>query len=503
MLGEPVLPGGWGEPPQFDQDVRSLRIDFHGSGVVDAAELVMRLRAAAAGSARRLASFDLGFAAWWALAHPGTPLPQVRNRAGADVRAQMVDTLNDLLVDAGLRFGAGPLTVRMGVRLADAIRSHHLRSATLRHCAPLAALIEQVRRDASPYVAATLAGLLSWDLAQLHPAQAPLMIGFADALEYIQSADRSQERLFNRIVSLTPQVLWVITSRNSLDCGSGDLIGTFPAAGPRTWPELEPDAPGEPCQHIVSNLPDVEVLQYLRAASGSGGNPELGAEVIDRIRRGAHGLPLYLNLSVTLARETGKTVGGALDPDTFGGSLPQLVTRVFADLPAAERDAARAASLLPRFDPSLVAQGAGVLLGDAQRFCRKSLVTQDDHSLFQYRLHDAVRSAIADEPVTRPGAWAPADRAACAGRLVEALRSRHDDLPGIDHRREILELVAGLCAAHDLRPLWLRKAMTNLPSLALTAARLPPQDDSTWIGQLSRLLPGVAGPESTGSASTI
>jgi hypothetical protein len=485
VLGEPILPGKWREPPQFDQDVRSLRIDFHGSGVVGAADLVMRLRAAAAGSARRLAAFDLGFAAWWALAHPGKPLPQVRNPAGADVRAQMTDTLNDILADAGLRFGAGPLTVRMGVRLADAIRSRHLRSATLRQCAPLASLIEHVRQGASPYVAATLAGLLSWDLEQLPPAQAPLMIAFADALEYIQGADRAQERLFNRIVSLTPQVLWVMTSRNSLDWDSGDLIGTFPAAGPRIWPELGPDAPGEPRQHIVSDLPDAEVLQYLRDASGNGGNPELGAEVIDRIRRGAHGLPLYLSLSVTLARESGKTVGGALDPDTFGGSLPQLATRVFADLPDAERDVARAASLLPRFDPSLVAQAGGVLLGDAQRFSRKSLVTRDDHPLFPFRLHDAVRSAIADEPVTSPGAWAPADRAACADRLVEALHSRHDDLSGVDHRREVLELVAGLCAAYDLRPPWLRRALTDLPSLALTAARLPPPDDSTWIGQLS------------------
>lgn len=132
------------------------------------------------------------------------------------------------------------------------------------------------------------------------------------------------------ICRLTPQVLWVVTSRNSIDWDSSDLIGIFPAAGPRTWPELGPDLPSEPCQHVVSDLPDAEVLQYLRDASGRGGNPELGAEVIDRIRRGAHGLPLYLHLSVTLARESGKTADGALDPDTFGGSLPQLVTRMFA-----------------------------------------------------------------------------------------------------------------------------------------------------------------------------
>jgi tetratricopeptide (TPR) repeat protein len=485
LLGEPILPAEWGDPLRFDQDVRTVRIDFHGSGVVDAADLVLRLRAAASGSARRFAAFDLGFAAWWAHAHPGTPLPQVRSSAGADVRGQMTDTLNDILSDAGLRFGAGPLTVRMGIRLGDAIRSHRLRGVTLRQCAPLAAVIEQAREDASPYVAATLAGLLSWDLRQLHPAQTPLIVAFADAAEYIQAADRSQERLFNRVVYLTPQILWVITSRNRRDWYSTELIGTFPSAGPRMWPELSPDVGNEPCQHVVGDLPDADVLRYLRAASGSGGNPELGSEVIDRVRHGAHGLPLYLDLSMALAREVGQASDRSLDPDTFGGSLPQLVIRIFADLPDVERDVARAASLLPRFDPSLVAQAARVLLGDAERFCRKSLVSRDDHPLFPFRLHDAVRLAIADEPITSQGAWATADRAACAGRLLEALRARHDELPGINHRREILELTAGLCTAYDLHPPWLRRSLTDLPGLALTAALLPPPDDDTWIGQVS------------------
>jgi hypothetical protein len=287
VLDDLAEPGEWGDPPLYDQDIRTVRVDFHGSGAVDAADIAVRLRAAVAGSARRLAAFDLGFAAWWALAHPGSSLPQVRSPTGSDVRAQMTDTLNDILSDAGLRFGAGPLTVRMGIRLVDAIRSHRLRGATLRECTPLADVIERARWDPSPYVAASLAGLLSWDLAQLPPAQTPLVIAFADAVEYIQGGDRSQERLFNRVVHLTPQVLWVITSRNSLDWDSTDLIGTLPAAGPRVWPGLCLDASDEPRQHLVGDLSRADVVRFLRAASGAGGNPELDDEVIERIRAGA------------------------------------------------------------------------------------------------------------------------------------------------------------------------------------------------------------------------
>jgi hypothetical protein len=196
-------------------------------------------------------------------------------------------------------------------------------------------------------------------------------------------------------------------------------------------------------------------------------------------------VPLYLDLSLALAREAATTADGALAPAIFGGPLPNLVTSVFEDLPDVERDVARAASLLPRFEPGLVSQAARAHLGDALRFCRKSLVTRDDHPLFPFRLHDAVRSAIADEPVTSPGAWAAADRAVCAGRLAEALHTRHEQLTDIEQRREVLGLTAGLCTAHDLRLHWLITALTELPGMALTAARLPPPAGDTWIGQLA------------------
>lgn len=484
VTGNLASPGEWGEPARFDQEIRTVRVDFHGSSAVDAADIVMRLRAAVAGSARPLAAFDLGFAAWWALAHPGTYLPEMRSPLGADVRAQITDTLNDILTDAGARFGVGPLTVRMGIRLVDAIRSHRLRGATLRECAPLTTVIEEAHLNPSPYVAATLAGLLSWDLERLHPAQMPLVIAFADAVEYVQGGDRSQERLFNRIVNLTPQVLWVITSRTSLDWDSTDLTGTLPASGPHVWPGLRLDAADEPRQHLVGDLSEADVRRFLRAASENAGIPALSGEVIERIQEGAHGLPLYLDLSLALARETARAEG-TLDPATFGGPLPELVNSVFADLPAVERDVARAASLLPRFDPSLVAEATGGRLGDALRFSQRSMVTRDDHPLFQFRVHDAVRSAIAQEPITNTGAWAPADRKSYAERLVQVMRIRHDEFLDVDHRREILELVAGLCAAHDLRPPWLAKSLTDLPGFTLTVSRLPPPSEVTWIGQLS------------------
>jgi hypothetical protein len=118
-------------------------------------------------------------------------------------------------------------------------------------------------------------------------------------------------------------------------------------------------------------------------------------------------------------------------------------------------------------------------------------VRGDDHPVFGHRLHDAVRKALRGEPVSEPGAWTLADRQARAGVLLEALRRRHDAvLDDPDRRLDILELAAGLCTDHDEPVHWLRMALQQLPGMARTAQRLPPPDEHTWIGQLSRFYDG-------------
>lgn len=88
--------------------MKTVRVDFHGSAVVNAVDIVLRLRAALADSGNKFPAFDLGLAAWWAFASPGAPLPDLRSRRGFDVRAQITDTLNDILSDSRrtARYGA-------------------------------------------------------------------------------------------------------------------------------------------------------------------------------------------------------------------------------------------------------------------------------------------------------------------------------------------------------------------------------------------------------------
>ncbi|TDX03538.1 hypothetical protein [Kribbella sp. VKM Ac-2566] len=489
VRGELADPGDWGEAPRFDQEVSAVRVDFHGSAVVDAVDIVLRLRTVLGGAGRRFPAFDLGLAAWWALARPGSELPELRTRNGFDIRGQIGDTVNDLLGDLVVGLGVGAFGVRLAARAVEAIRTRRLTDRTLGDCEPLVTLIEKARTDPSPYVAATLAGLLSWDLDRLAMPQRPLVVAFADAIEYVQDDNRVQERLFNRVVHLTPAVLWVITSRNSLDWDSSELNRLLPASGPRVWPGLRLDAWGEPRQHLVGDLSDADVDRYLTTASGMAGNPRLSPDVIARVRAGAHGLPLYLDLSLTMARVAAADGDGELAPEAFGGPLPELVGLVFSDLPEDEREVARTASLLPRFSPELVARASGRLVGAARRFCRRTMVSHDGHTLFPFRLHDAVRSAIAGEPITMRGAWAEADRRDRAQGLVDALQQEFTAaVDSVSWQRDILELTAGLCATHDLQTPWLLDALVDVPGMALTAERMPAADPASWIGQVSRFL---------------
>ncbi|MEU4827096.1 hypothetical protein AB0H37_34935 [Actinomadura sp. NPDC023710] len=486
ILGELSESNEWGAPPHLHRPVRSVRIDFHGSSTVHTVDIVLRLRAALADAGGRYPAFDVGLAAWWALAHPGATLPDLRSSSGFDVRGQINDTLSEVLNEVGASFGVGPLTVRTGRLVIDAVRARRIRTKALHGCGPLASIVEQARLNPSPYVAASLAGLLSWDYERLSDEQKPLLVAFADAAEYVQGGDRGQERLFNRIVHLTPGILWVVTSRRALDWDSISLTTQLPAVGPAIWPGLGLGMREEPCQHLVGDLSDADVERFLQAASGAGGNPSLSSEVRDRIRQGAHGLPLYLDLSLAIARAAG---GVELDPHAFGGPLPQLVARVFADLPAQEHKIARTASLVARFDSDMLAKATDGLLGDALRFCEKALVSYDGHPMFPYRLHDAVREAIINEPPSIPGAWAPGDRRDRAAALAEVLRTRHKDcLDSVEQRLEIIEIAARLCADHDLAIPWLLETTLDLPGIEQTAGRLPPPSDDTWIGLVASFL---------------
>lgn len=478
----------WGAPPRFDQHMHTIRVDFHGSTVVDTADIVLRLRAAVAGIRRRFPAFDVGLTAWWAHARPGQPLPELHTSSGLDVRGQITDTVKDAINDAGAWLGVGPISVRFAARLLDAVRTRQLTNAALDACPQLALVTEAAGRDASPAVAAALAGLLSWDLERLTSSEQAVIVAFTDAVEYVQCGNRLQEKLLHDIVRNTPSILWVMTSRNSLDWADEAAIRRFDSGQVR-WPGLRLGAVNDPRQHCVGDLADVDVERFLRMASGHAGIPDLPPEVVGRIRSAAHGLPLYLDLAMAVARSAPKP----LNPALFGQPLPELAVRVFTDLPDAERDLARTASLLLRFNAELLAEASGSRHGDAERFCRRSLVSQDDHPIFPHRLHDAVRAAIAAEDMSHPGGWSRMDRMDHAESLLAALHRHNGRLAGqVAEQLDVLEMVAWVAAQHELRPAWLLDALTDLP-MARVAERIPEAPDDTWMWHVGRLFQGWIG----------
>lgn len=488
VSGELTSCAEWGRPPAFDHELRTLQYDFHGSATFDPVPVLLGLRTALAASDRRFPAFDLGLTVWWTFARSGQPLPQLRSRSGFDVRGQITDTVNEALSEAGARLGLGPFTVRTGALIVDAVRSRRGHQRTLRECAPLRELVVASQKSATDYVAASLAGLLSWDLEH-GDADPVLVIAFADSVEYLQRSSHAGERLFNRLVHLTPSVLWVVTSRARLAWAKEDVGNALPAVGGATWPGLRLGTTDEPRQHLVGNLTDEDVVDYLRAASGTGGNPSLSDEVIERIRAGAHGLPLYLDLALDRARAAGDR--GPVDPASFGGPLPELVGQVFAELPDEEQHIARAASLVPRFAPELVAMAVDQRVGAARRLCSRTLVIEDDHHLFPFRLHDTIAAAVRDEFELTPGAWSAEDRTRTARRLLEGLHDLDERMRAdVKARLDVLELAAILAGRVGDEVPWMLESLLDMPGLAEVAERLPPPDDATWIGHVSRFFGG-------------
>lgn len=123
-------PCEWHKPPPIDRLVRTVRFDFHGSNI-DAVGLVLRLRAALAGPQTSFPAFDVGLAAWWANAHPGEQVPDLPIPGGWSLREQIIDTLGEVITGTVEGLGVGPLSVRTGVKILEAVREGRFRNQAL------------------------------------------------------------------------------------------------------------------------------------------------------------------------------------------------------------------------------------------------------------------------------------------------------------------------------------------------------------------------------------
>lgn len=489
---------GWGPAPETRVDA-TVRIDLHGTqGHIDGAERLAEMREQLSSLRPRWPLFDVAFAAYWASTHPSKPLPVVGSDKETSFVAPTLDTLRDLTEDILPDAFESPSTfaglgARVLKRLVEGIAERITRRLAI---APppgydglfLRCTSEPTADDPKPELLGRLAELLTWELNHW-AGPIPMVVVFLDTFERLDLDERREgEKLLNLIAYLMPNVLFVVTGRNRLTWW--ELNGSaLPRRGHNVWPLLAHGATEEPHQHALEYLSDHDRRVLLGRIRDQLGLP-MSDLVFEAIADQSGGLPEYIRL----AKEAALTCAAnhvEITAEAVTGSLEELVARILEDVPTeGEQAAIRAAALFPRCSPEIVAATAGVSDGVARRALSRPLFEVVDTARGIVTMHDRVRAAIRDSPLSAHGGWSGADWRAAGSRALVHLRDARvravahystavdaGDAPAaVDAATEILRLtglaVTVVCAVDaDIAPAesaaytdWLTEAIVKGPS---------------------------------------
>jgi hypothetical protein len=358
--------------------------------------------------------------------------------------------------------------------------------AHLSACDALAPTLENLVTD--PYgTAPYLAGLLHWDLVN-SDLDDPWVV-FIDGFEHVAGMQhRDSERRLQTLVYLLPRLLFVVTGRDRLGWADDALVGTLDHVGSAIWPGLADDQSVQD-HHLVGFLSDQDADTYLQRELVRGdGTPELDESCRRVIVRAANGLPLYLDLSVTIASDALRR-RQPVEPAMFGGPLGEVVRRVVRDMSPGVRRALRAAAMFRGFDAALVSVVGEVSAGDAERLAGHGIVSDQGHPPLRLRVHDAVRSSILRTDADQPDGWTNADWRAAAQRGLDHLRVRVESHPPVNDRITYISVALRLAADFGVEADWVRIAAFKLP-LRRLAPRLgtPPESPTSWAEWMHRYL---------------
>jgi hypothetical protein len=282
----------------------AIRCDFAETASLDPESYILRLRAGFGHLANSWPAFDVAFGAYWGRAHPGERLDEFINRDSilssvartVGLSEQITSTVDDVLSSAlpGVARAAHVLTSFLYRQAKNAIVNHQI----LKNCELLTALIEA---EANTETLSYFPYLLAWDLNRLPPPHVRAIV-LLDTFEEVTSRNtREVERWLQRSIYLMPNVLFVITTRNRLDWADLDRADELDYVGPQRWPHLHSGyVSGEPRQHLVGYLTTADAESYLTTTLTRDGCAVIESEIRERIIAASGGLPLYLDLAVTM-----------------------------------------------------------------------------------------------------------------------------------------------------------------------------------------------------------
>jgi hypothetical protein len=438
---EPGVPGGgvpehWGGAPTLDRPIVIARWDLNDSGGnLDPLVLLLSVRAALHRAAAKTLpkktwrAFDVAFAAYAAQVRPGQPLPT--DALGSDYTKELPKMVAELAIEASVGFGAG--VGAQSIRdLAMGITRHVRAKKTLTAYPELAETLDACLAaepgSVQPDLAGDLLFLIDVAIKEMAVDRRPLLVIFVDHLERVQSGGdtRAGERLLNQLVAALPHALFVMTGRNALDWYRPQRT-SLAFAGETTWPCLLPDRERNPRPHLLETLSKDDAREWIRRQAEASSLP-FRPGVVDNLVEVTGCWPVHIDAVFELARV--KADGGAsvLTLEDLSGSFDDVVQRLLEDLPADERAALQAASLLPYFDVEFVhsVTGREVTRGAIERLTRRAVVLDNHGNRYPCRVHDEVRRAVRAAGPFIQGGWSPKDwKQHAEAALVHALDAAH------------------------------------------------------------------------------
>ncbi|MEV5837239.1 hypothetical protein [Nocardia sp. NPDC052112] len=455
----------WGPVPAEVGRVLPIRIDLSRPGGVQFEDVILAMRLAVARVGHPMRAFDLALRRYWEVNHPGEPLEGYLRRNGflrragdvTDLREQMRSVAEDVVQALTLPTVAGVAATTAVREIVRALRQRRSAVRALARCTRLADLLEA---DQDAETLSYFPHLLAWDLAQVPVDRSAVLVVLLDTFEEVgDRSHRDLERLFQRMVWLMPNALFIVTGRNRLQWDDPSLEGQLDQAGPFPWPQLAPAASADPRQHLVGFLSDDDRELYLRTRLTRNDEPVIPPQVRSEIASRSYGLPLFLDLAVMRFLDILNRTGTLPGPGEFDHDFPALVARIVRDLTPGERTVLRTVTLLDSFTVDLATAAAG-LDSDASalNLVERPFVGNDPAAPWPYRLHDLIRSAVREADATSEDRWSPSDWRRAAQRTLDAVGTQMPAPGGYQHRRQLMAcLTQGLRIACDFRlePGWI------------------------------------------------
>ncbi|MGH3866844.1 MAG: hypothetical protein ACRDQ4_12025 [Pseudonocardiaceae bacterium] len=404
----------------------AIRFDFAETAAFDIESYVLRLRAGLGHLARSWPAFDIAFGIYWERAHPGEPLHEFINHdsvlrrvaRSVGLSEQIAATLVDI---AGVALpGAAKATQAMGGLLYGQAKKAVARHRILSKCELLGDLLDA---DADFETLSYFPYLLAWELDRLPPPQVRAMV-LLDTFEEVTSRNtRDLERWLQRSAFLMPNVLFVITGRNRVDWADLARADELDFVGAQRWPNLKAGYLGdEPRQHLVGYLSPDDADGYLAAVLTQDDQPAISQGIRQRIVAASAGLPLYLDLAVTIYLDI-LARGETPTENNFGQPLPAVAAQILRDLEWGERDLLRAAALLEAFDLEALRVACPRVPDSAiRRFKDRPFLEFDPGRTWHYSLHAILRDAIRHADTDLRDSWSARERADVAARVAAYLQ---------------------------------------------------------------------------------